>query len=292
MNEFLQFCQSVFNPLVIVFTISNMLSMGLQVNIPQVLKKLANVKLLVLIFVWGWVVGPALALLINLVIPLAEPYALVMLIAGLAPCAPFLPQMIGKARGDITFAGAFIPLAAVGTVVFLPLVAPLLIKGLTINALALAKPLIITILVPLIIGAVIKTYAEKVAGKIFKPIKLLAGLSTLLTIIFCVMLYYKLMWNTAGSFALLSMTIFMFVLALLSYWFGFGITQGEKSVMSLGMGTRNIAAVLMGVLAIPNVDSSSVAMVVMWTLWSFILALIFSPVYGKRALKADATAQT
>jgi BASS family bile acid:Na+ symporter len=284
MNEIMQFFQPWFQPVVLVFTITSLLSMGLQINIPQVLKKLSNPKSLILIFLWGWVLGPVLSFLIVKIIPLAEPYVIVMYIASLAPCAPFLAPMIGKARGDVAFAGAFIPLTVVGTVVFLPLVAPMLIKGISINAMALAKPLIITMLVPLFIGAIIKTYAEKVADKIFKPVKKLAGLSTLLTIILCFLLYWELMISTAGSFALLSMTIFMVVIASIAYFFGFGLKQNERSVMSLGIGTRNIAAVLIGVLAIPNGDPKMLAMTIIWTLWSFILAFIYARILKKRVL--------
>jgi predicted Na+-dependent transporter len=57
--------------------------------------------------------------------------------------------------------------------------------------------------------------------------------------------------------------------------------------MSLGMGTRNIAAALAGVLSIPNVDQKMVTMVIIWTLWSIILAFILSPLYSKHALKAS-----
>jgi hypothetical protein len=55
--------------------------------------------------------------------------------------------------------------------------------------------------------------------------------------------------------------------------------------MSLGMGTRNIAAVLIGVLAIPNGDPRMLAMTILWTLWSFILALIYARILKKRVLK-------
>jgi len=287
MNEIIQFCQSVLNPVVIVFTIANLLSIGLQVNIPKVIKKLSNVKIVLLIFVWGWVAGPALGYLITIILPLDLPFAQVVLLTSLAPCAPFLPLVVSKARGDIDFAGAFIPLAAVGTVIFMPLVAPFMIKGLAISTMSLAKPLFITVLIPLLLGAVLKTYANKVVDKIFKPVKLLAGLATALTVLFCLLLYWKQMFNTAGSFALLSMTIFMVVLALITYLFGFGLKQTERSIMSLGMGSRNIAAVFAGVLAIPNGDPRMMAMVIMWTLWSFILALIVAPIFGRMAGKTE-----
>jgi BASS family bile acid:Na+ symporter len=285
MNELIQICQSIFKPLVIIFTISNLFSMGLQINIPAVINKLKNPKITLLVLLWGWVVGPILAFLITKILPLAEPFVLVMLITSLAPSAPFLPPMIRKSRGDVTFTGAFIPLATVGTVIFMPIMAPLMIKGLDINAMAIAKPLVITVLIPLIAGALLKTFSEEITGKIFRSVKILAGLATALTVIFCFIIYTRIMIRTVGSYALVSMTIFMFIMLLLTYVFGFGLKQNERSVMSLGMGTRNIAAVFAGVLAIPDGDPRMLAMIVMWTIWSFIIALIISTAFGRKAMK-------
>ncbi len=209
MNAVMQFLETTFGPLVFIFTVSNLAAMGLQVKMPDVIGAFRNKKSLLLIFVWGWVVGPAFGYLITRVLPLAEPYVIVVLLTSLAPCAPFLQQMVSKARGDMAFAGALIPLVAVGTVVLMPLMAPLLIKGLTINTWALAKPLLLTILLPLMIGAAIRHYADTAATRIFPAVKGLALLSTLLTIVWCLVLYGKAMLDTAGSLALLSMTLFM-----------------------------------------------------------------------------------
>lgn len=289
MNEFIQFCQSLFSPLVIVFTISNLLSMGLQVDLNKMFKVVGNLKFLGLMVGLGWIIGPAIAYLITLIIPLDKTYVVVLFIGSLAPCAPFLPPLIPKAHGDLVFAGAFIPVAAIGTSLLLPILAPVMIQGIEISVMSLFKPIFITILLPLVVGALIKTFASKAADKLFIPVKKLAGLSTILTVIFCFLLYYKQMWATAGSMATLSLTIFMVVMALISFYFSFGLNRDEKIVMSLGMGTRNIAAVLIGVLAIPDVTSNMVAMVVIWTLWSFILSMIIAPIMGKKAKNQTAS---
>ena len=285
MNAVMQFLQTTFGPLVFIFTVSNLAAMGLQVRMPEVAVALRNKKSLALIFVWGWVLGPAFGWLITRALPLAEPYAVVVLLASLAPCAPFLQQMVGKARGDMGFAGALIPLVAVGTVVLMPLMAPLLIKGVTISTWSLAKPLLLTILLPLMIGAAIRHYAGTAATKIFPAVKGLALLSTLLTIVWCLVIYGKGMLNTAGEFALLSMTLFMVGMGLITYCFGFGLKQNQRSVMSLGMGTRNVAAVLAAALAIPNADPRIVTMTVLWTLWSIVLAAIGAKIFAKQAGK-------
>jgi bile acid:Na+ symporter, BASS family len=275
--------QATFGPLVFLFTVSNLAAMGLQVRMPEVVAALRNRTSLALIFVWGWVVGPALGLLITRVLPLAEPYVVVVLLASLAPCAPFLQQMVGKARGDLGFAGALIPLVAVGTVVLMPLMAPLLVKGVTISTSSLAKPLVLTILLPLVIGAAIRHSADTAATRMFPAVKGFALVTTLLTIVWCLVIYGRGMLNTAGSLALLSMTLFMVGMAIVTYRFGFGAKQNQRSVMALGMGTRNVAAVLAAALAIPNADPRIVVMVIMWTLWSVVLAAIGAQVFARLA---------
>ena len=245
----------------------------------------SNPKFLGLTFGLGWIVGPAIAFLITLLLPLDNMYVIVLLIGSLAPCAPFLPPLLPKAKGDVVFAGAFIPVAAIGTSILMPVIAPILVKGIDLSVMSLLKPLSMSVLLPLIVGALIKTFSSNAADKMFNPVKKLAGLSTLLTIIFCFLLYSGQMWATAGSMAMLSITIFSFVMGVIAYYSGFGLKRSEKVVLSLGIGTRNIAAVLIGVLTIPDVEPNMVAMVIIWTLWTIILSYIIAPIMGKKASK-------
>jgi BASS family bile acid:Na+ symporter len=288
MSEVMQFLQTTFPLLVFIFTVSNLFVMGLQVKKPEVVTALKNKKTLVLIFVWGWVLGPALAYLITLVLPLAKPFVIGMLLYSLAPCAPFVPLMVGKTKGDISFVGALIPLVAVGTVIFMPLMGPLFITGLTISIGDLAKPLLLTILLPLAIGAAARHYAGTAATKIFPAFNVIAKLSTLLVIAWAFVIYARAMLDTAGSFALLSMTIFMVVMGLITYRFGFGLKQSQRSGMALVMLTRNGSVVLISALAIPNVDPRIITYIIMFILWSGVVALIAAIIFGKQAGKTVA----
>ena len=291
MNAVMQFLQTTLQPVVLIFTVSNLAAMGLQVRMPQVVTALKNKRAIALIFIWGWVLGPTYAYLLTKALPLAEPFALVVLLASLAPCAPILQQMVGKARGDIGFAGAFIPVVTLGTVVLMPLLAPVLIKGLTVSTAALAKPLLLTILLPLVIGSAIRHFADTAATKIFPAIKGLAVISTLACVAWCLTLYGRGMINTAGQLALLSMTLFMVVMTVITYRFSFGLKQNQRSVMAMGMGAQNGAAIFAAVFAMPSPDQRTVVMVVMWVLWSTILAPIFARIFAKLAGKAEAEGQ-
>jgi BASS family bile acid:Na+ symporter len=285
MSEIMQFLEVTFGPLVVIFTVSNLAVMGLQSNMSEVIAGLKNKKALVLIIVWGWVLGPALALLIAWIIPISESFVIGLLLYSLAPCAPFLPLMVPKARGDMSFTGALVPLVAVATVVLTPLMAPLLIEGVTLSVGALAKMFLLSILLPLIIGAALNYYTETFATKIFPAVNVIAKLSALGTIVYALVLYWREMLATAGSFGLLSMTIFMVVIGWITYKLGFGLKQSQRSVMSLGMLSRNGAVVLLAAMAIPDVNPLVITYVVMYVVWSVIIAAIAARIFGKQAGK-------
>jgi len=258
--------------------------MGLQVKSAEVVAELKQPRTLAAIFVWGWVLGPALGLLIAWALPLPAPFVTGLLLFSLAPCAPFFPLMVPEARGDMSYAGALVPLAAVGTVIFMPLMAPLLIEGVALSAGTLAKMLLVTVLLPLAVGAVLREYARAVATKIFPTVNVIAKLSTLGCLVYGLVLFWREMLATAGSFGLLSMTIFMVVMGVITYRrFGFGLKQNQRSVMALCMLSRNGAVVMLAAITIPDVDPSILTYVMMFIIWSIVIAAIAARIFGKMA---------
>ncbi len=288
MSDFMQFLEAAFPPLILVFTLANLGAMGLQVKMPGVIAQLKNKKTLALIGVWGWVLRPAVAYLIAWVFGLPSPYVIALLLMSLAPCAPFIPVMVGKARGDVNFAGALIPIVAVATVVLMPLIGPLVIKGLTISALDLAKPLLMFVLAPLAFGAAFRRYAETVATKILPAVMVIAKISTLLVGVTGTVIYARAMLGTLGSFGFLSMIIFMIVTGWITYRFGLGLRQNQRSVMSLGMLTGNVSVVMIVAIAIPGADPALLTYIIMFTIASMPAAAIAARIFGKQAVEAVA----
>ena len=162
--------QDIVGIVAILYCVANLGSMGLELNFKETINSLRSSRLVTLTLVWSWIIGPALAYLITRILPLSEPHAIGLLIIGLAPTAPMLPILIRKARADMDFSAAMMPLAVVGTVVLMPLIAPLLIPGASVSSFALAKQLVLTVLLPLVAGVVINVYASQVAVKIFSHI--------------------------------------------------------------------------------------------------------------------------
>jgi BASS family bile acid:Na+ symporter len=275
--------QTVFSIVVVIFTVANLGAMGLELNLREALRALKNAKFVTLIFLWSWVVGPALAYLITRILPLDEPYAIGLLLASPAPCAPFYPLVVRKAHGDVAYAAALLLLTAVGTVVLMPLMLPLMIKGLTLSAWPIAKPLLTLVLTPLVIGIALRVYAAPVADKLFPMVKRIAGIFTAIILLLVLWLYGKGMLNSMGDVAVGSQLLFLCGLALLSYLIGIGLKQEQRSCMALGMGTRNIAAVFAALMAIPNPDPRLVVMIVLVVPLSAIVAFVAAKLFASRA---------
>ncbi len=285
MSTVMQFLEATFTPLVFVFTVVNLFNLGLQVKLPDLIAGLKNKKAIALIFVWGWVLGPALAYLIGWVLVLDEPYVIGLLLSSLAPVSAFLPLAVEKARGDMSFAGVVVPVAMVGIVVLMPLLTPLMIKGVTISAWSIAKPILLTVFLPLVIGAAIRHFAESVTVKILPAVIVIAKITTVAVAVWGVVLFARPMLDTVGSFALLSVILFMVVIALISYLVGFGLKQSQRSVMSLGMLSRNSGPALIAALAIPNGDSHIITLIVLLNLGGLVFTPIAAGIFGKLAEK-------
>jgi BASS family bile acid:Na+ symporter len=275
--------QTVFSILVILYTVSNMASLGLELNLRETMKSLRSARLVVLTLLWGWVVGPAFALLLTKVLPLAEPHALGLLVFSLAPVAPMVSLLARRARSDMDFTAAVVPLAMVATVVLLPLLAPWLMKGITLNVWSLARPLLLLVLLPLVVCAAIKVYAPPVAARLFPAVKRLAGISTLLTLGFVVVFHFRDFVRTLGSYAIGAEVLFLLAIALVSYRIGFGLKQGQRSAMALAMATRNGAPMLAVFTAFPDQDPRMLVMLLLSGPVPAVLALPLARFFASQA---------
>ena len=139
-----------------VFMISSLAGVGLGVAPRDVLPPLTNGRFVLLMLASGWLVGPAVALVLLRMIPIDRPYATALLLLALAPGAPFAPAMMRIARGDPAYVAAFMVVSAAVTVIVLPLGVPLLIPGATANAWDIARPLALLVVAPMVSGSAIR----------------------------------------------------------------------------------------------------------------------------------------
>lgn len=264
---------------VLVFVISSMLSMGLSLTTKQILEPLKDIKLVVLALVANFVLVPAIAYAITILLSLESSIGIGLILVSMAAGAPFLPKLVEVAKGNTPFSVGLMVLLMVVTIVYLPLVLPLLLSGVEVNPLDIARSLIIMMLIPLAIGLFIKARYEDAAEKIRPTFASASNIAILALIVLGVVLNFESMIALVGSRGLLAAVILVAGALLVGYLLG-GKDQSIKSVMGLGTAQRNVSAAL--VVAAQNFDADVITFVLVFAIIGFIVLFPAAGELGKR----------
>ncbi len=271
----------------VLFMVGNLLDMGLLLKLREAIAALRDVRFVTLSLLWGFILLPGLAYLLTVVVPLDAPIAIGLVLLAMAPCAPFLPPMVDRAGGDRGYTAAFMLLASVATVVYMPLAVPVLIKGFSAGAWTIAKPLLFFLLVPLAIGIAIQFLSASAASRLQPIVKKVTGIDTLVMLGLCVVIYGEAFIGLAGSFAIGVQILFFSVAAVGPYVLGFRQPRGQKIVLSLGMCTRNVGAALAPLFAVPDVDQRAIVMVSFGVLMQAAFSFAAASYFGRHATIAE-----
>jgi BASS family bile acid:Na+ symporter len=246
---------------VIVFMAGNLLELGLRLDLDKAMAGLRDLRFVSYSVLWAFVLCPALAYLLGVWLPLTEPYAMGLLLLGLAPCAPLLPAMVDKARGDVNYAASFMLLASAGTVVYMPIAVPLLVKGLRVSAWTVAKPMLFLVLIPLVAGIAVQKWRPSAASFLQPWVKKITAVDTVLMLLVVVVMYGEGFASAIGTWAMLAQVLFYTLTIFASYGLAFGVAPRRKSVLTLGLSTRNCGAALAPLLVSAGVAPEATVMV-------------------------------
>lgn len=255
--------QHLLNVTIVIFMVGNLLEVGLRLKVAEALAVLRNTRFVVLTFLWCFVLGPALAVLLTKIIPLAEPYALGLVLLGMAPCSPAIPVMMRRSGGSLAYMSAFMLTAYAGTVVLMPLMVPWLAQGFTADPWTIAKPLLFFIAIPLVIGAAIRRANEAFAERFAPIVKKVTGLNTLILCAILLWVYGGEILSAVGAYAIGSQILYYALLGSASYLFGFGLSYEQKAPMVLGICTRNVGPALATLLSVANAPQGAITMCIL-----------------------------
>lgn len=212
---------------------------------------------------YGFIVGPVLALMTARLFQLDTHYALGLMLLGLTPGAPFLPAVAKRAGGNDSAIPAMLLIAALGTLLVLPLAVPLLSTDLFVDPVRLAGPLLLFIVVPLALGMLVLAGAPLTAATLRRPVRLAAFLAVMVALVLCITVYGRGFLDAIGSGAILAQAVFLIAATAASYLFSPGLDPGWRTILVLGTGTRNVGAALAPLLSSSTIDSRAVIMVVL-----------------------------
>jgi BASS family bile acid:Na+ symporter len=203
-----------------------------------------------------------------------------LILLATAAGAPFLPKLAEVAKGNVAFSVGLMVLQMVVTIIYLPIVLPLLLGGVEVNPWDIAQSLIVMMLIPLAIGLFINWRYEDTAAKIQPTFGQASNIAFLVLVVLGLVLNFKDMIGLVGSFGILAGIIFIVISLVIGYLLG-GSDSGIKSVMSLGAGQRNISAAL--VVAGQNFGMDVITYLMVIAVVGLVILMPAAGEFGKRS---------
>jgi len=260
---------------------------GLEVTLEQVLTPLKNRSLVGRALLTNLFLAPLVVYAMLALFPLERPYRIGILLYGFASGAPYTPRLVSVASGDVPNSIGLTMLLTVLTIVYMPLFLPLLIPGTEIGLWEIAKPLLMQMFVPLLIGLGIRRMSETRADRLRRPANRIVNLSAAVFLVLALVLHHAELLATAGTGTVTSAV----VLTLVTFGIGYALgTNGEKNKVTLGLVTtaRNIGAA--ATIATANFGDDPRVLITIAVCMFVVFALAFpaARLYFRKRLQADA----
>jgi bile acid:Na+ symporter, BASS family len=267
------------NAAMLSFVVSSMLAMGAGLLVRQIVEPLRNIPLMAFALAANFILMPLAAFALGKLLQLDEPFAIGLLVLGCAAGAPFLPKLAELSKGNLPFAVGTMVLLMVVTVVYLPIVLPLLLPGITVNPKQIAQSLVLLMLLPLGIGLFAKVRFESLAARVKPWLDWLSNISLVLLIGLITVANIDKVLQVFGTRGILAGLLFI-ALGLGIGWVLGGQEDGIKRVLALGTAQRNIAAALV-VASQSFSDPKVVVMVVVVAIVGLVTIMPFARILGK-----------
>jgi bile acid:Na+ symporter, BASS family len=265
------------------FVVSSMLAVGLSLTIRQIVAPLRNGRLVLLALLANFVLMPLGALAIARILRLDQPLGIALLLLGAAAGAPFLPKLAGIAKGNLAFAVGLMVLLMVLTVAYMPLVLPLLLKGVSVDPMKIARSLVLLMLLPLGAGLAVNARFRNVAARMRAPLNRISTLSLALLVVLLLVTNIQNVISLFGTRGILASILFLLAGAGIGWLLG-GPGLETKGVLALATAQRNIAAAL--VVGGKDFDPKVLVMIVVVAVVGLLILMPLARVLGTRSAKA------
>jgi predicted Na+-dependent transporter len=237
----LELLSGLLNVVVLFFAVSSMLSVGFSHTIREIIEPFRNLPAVSKALLANFVLVPLLGYLITLILPLDRPLQIGLILIACAAGAPFLIKLTIAAGRNVALSTSLLVLLLPLTIIYIPIVVPIAIPEVTVSPMAIAMPLVLTMLIPLAIGFLIKAYFHLWAARWQPILAKLSSITLLLLVSITFIVNFKAIVGVFGEGV-----IFAAILLILGA-FGIGYLLGgpdiaKRDVLGLGTAQRNIAA--------------------------------------------------
>ena len=252
MFEFLRLTVQYLAP---VFVISTMLNVGLTQRLSAIAAHLKNWSFVLKMLAANFVFAPLLMIIALRFAPFDPALKAGLLIFSLGAGAPFLIKLTQTAEHELSLGAAVMMLLMVGTLIYMPAVLPVVLSGVSVDALAIAKSLMLQMLLPVGVGMIAAHLLPSTAKKVQPWVGSVGNIAMYAMVVATLIGYFPNLLKIIGSGAFLAGLVFVAAAFGLGYLAGWGKDHLED-IGGLGTAQRNTAAGI--IIAIQNFEDPNV----------------------------------
>ncbi len=271
----------------LVFAVSSMLSVGFSYTLRELIEPLRNARLVIGALVANFVLVPLLAYAITRFLALGEGREIGLLLVATAAGAPFVIKLTQVADGDLALASGLLVLLVMVTIGYMPIVVPLIAPDAEVSATSIAMPLVLTMLLPLVIGLFIDAKFERWADRLQPLMNKASSIALVVLLVTTILTNFGRILNVFGTGAILAALLFIVGAFMIGYLLGM-TGRGTREELGLATAQRNIAAAT--VVATQSFDDPDTLVMVVIT--SIVTMAILFPVARALRKRVEAQAKT
>lgn len=229
------------NVSVLLFGVSSMLSVGLGFTLQDLFGPMRDINKVIRALIANFVAVPILAYVLWRLTGLNDSLGIGLMLVGMSAGAPFLIKLVEAAEHDIGTATRLLVLLLLVTIIYLPVMVPLLGPGADVSIVSIATPLVLAMLLPLGVGLLARAWLPQWAARLQPIAGVIATIALVALIVLTFVVNFPEIANLVGTGAILAAALVIGGAFAVGYLLG-GTDPGDRGVFGLGTAQRNIAA--------------------------------------------------
>lgn len=193
------------------------------------------------VLIANFILVPLLTYYVLQIFQLDMSLSIGLFLVGSAAGAPFLIKLTTAAEQNVAISASLLVLLIPATILYMPFVVPLALPRADVNALAIAIPLVVTMLLPLAVGLFFRGKFPHLALR-FQPVMALTStIALILLVLLTLGLNFEAIIDLFGTGAILAAIVVITGAFVIGFVIG---SQGSRGREELALATaqRNIAA--------------------------------------------------
>ncbi|MET3794253.1 bile acid:sodium symporter family protein [Aquamicrobium terrae] len=232
----------------------------------------------------------AVAVATSALFDLPFPVEVALIALAVSPVPPILPKKQTKAGGSASYSISLLAAAAMAAIVLAPLAVGLagafFGREAGISPAAVAKTVLVTVLVPLGLGIAVRMFAPLLAERAARPVSILATALLVLSVLPVLFVATRAIWELVGNGVAVALAAFTLIGLAIGHLLG-GPDPENRTVLALATGTRH-PGVAIAIASTNFPDEKAVLAVVLYHL--VIGAIVSIPyVRSRRTSNAEIT---